>query len=297
MNAPSSEQLLGLMSTIRSELEHRDTDHAVFHGSWDWHSSVHGHWALLELADLLDQGEALAWAASRLGGGALTSEFTSLRDDPAFEYPYGRAWLLRLMITYERITQDRSYRDQSHSVAKDLLQRLLGAELAFFEREYLNPCWPLIQLWAFAEHSHDAEILEAVRFAVDRNLDRLNGALASDHTPPGAFFSPWALEALLIGSVLGADALKDRLQERAPDVRLVEEQHSSHHLAIHASRAWGFWAALNATGSSFWRDAYLEHLHASLALHPSWRHERRAYGHWVPQFSVYAALMPKLHGL
>ena len=34
---------LRVQSVVRDELLQCDTAHAVFHGSWDWHSSVHGH--------------------------------------------------------------------------------------------------------------------------------------------------------------------------------------------------------------------------------------------------------------
>ena len=41
-------ELGGLAETIYLALQLRDTAHPLFHGSWDWHSAVHGHWALLK---------------------------------------------------------------------------------------------------------------------------------------------------------------------------------------------------------------------------------------------------------
>lgn len=35
--------------TIAAAIGRRDTDHAIFHGCYDWHSAVHG-WALLRIA-------------------------------------------------------------------------------------------------------------------------------------------------------------------------------------------------------------------------------------------------------
>ena len=54
------------IKTFRSETSQKDTEHVIFHGCWDWHSSVHGHWALLESSYLLDDKENLEWVTERL---------------------------------------------------------------------------------------------------------------------------------------------------------------------------------------------------------------------------------------
>ena len=48
---PERNQLLGdLAGIIARSIVRTDTTHAVFHGCYDWHSSVHGHWALVRVA-------------------------------------------------------------------------------------------------------------------------------------------------------------------------------------------------------------------------------------------------------
>ena len=76
--------------------------HPAFYGSYDWHSSVHGHWML---ARLLRRFPDLPEAPAMRGvlGDHLTAE--NLRAEAAyfrrpeskpFERPYGWAWLLKL---------------------------------------------------------------------------------------------------------------------------------------------------------------------------------------------------------
>lgn len=72
----------------------------VFCGSFDWHSAVHGHWALVRA---LRVEPAAAWApraravlARSLTDAGLRREHDHLGSRPTFERPYGLAWLLRL---------------------------------------------------------------------------------------------------------------------------------------------------------------------------------------------------------
>jgi Protein of unknown function (DUF2891) len=76
--------------------------HPLFHGSFDWHSCVHGHWLLAHLyrmfpslpeapriGDLLDR----QFAADRVAGELA---YLSQPAREGFERPYGWAWLLML---------------------------------------------------------------------------------------------------------------------------------------------------------------------------------------------------------
>src|SRR5215472_239999 len=72
----------------------------AFHGSFDWHSAVHGHWTLVRGARLHPDA---AWAeparaalARSLTLDHLERELAFLVKRPGFERPYGLAWLLQL---------------------------------------------------------------------------------------------------------------------------------------------------------------------------------------------------------
>jgi hypothetical protein len=74
----------------------------VFNGSWDWHSSVHGHWALLSVARVTGDSKLDAFVSARLTDKALQAERQFLNGDKKFEAPYGRAWLLLLLAEIDR---------------------------------------------------------------------------------------------------------------------------------------------------------------------------------------------------
>jgi len=76
--------------------------HPIFHGSFDWHSCVHGWWQVMRLARLFpDLGEAraieaLADAMLTPEGAARERAFLDRPLSGGFERPYGWAWLLAL---------------------------------------------------------------------------------------------------------------------------------------------------------------------------------------------------------
>ena len=49
-----------LVEPIRVGVARKDTGHAAFHGCMDWHSAVHGVWALTAYARSEDRTRALA---------------------------------------------------------------------------------------------------------------------------------------------------------------------------------------------------------------------------------------------
>ena len=74
--------------------------HPSFHGSFDWHSAVHGHWCVVRMMRCFPSA-AFVDDARRAVGESLTEsriagEVAFMRPRPAFERPYGLAWLLQL---------------------------------------------------------------------------------------------------------------------------------------------------------------------------------------------------------
>lgn len=289
-----AQAIAALLPELRVELRRQDTEHPVFHGCWDWHSAVHGHWALLRGAQLLGLDEDQAWVEERLLGSGMAQEFATLRERPDFERPYGRAWLLRLLLCFERGSGNRTLRESGEEAALALQDWLGGQLLGPDVGEYANPCWALLQLHAWAAHVEDALSVEWLRDVVTQRFWDNSLELERDAELPGEFFSRWALQAALVAEVLGDKALVEWLGKQPYSLgamRPLETLHSAHHLGMNASRAWGFYAAARATGSALWFNAYEGHVEASLALHEDWKQDRRAYTHWVPQFTIYAVAL------
>jgi hypothetical protein len=76
--------------------------HPAFFGSYDWHSSVHGHWMLARLVrvipDLKEAAEIRAVLGAHLTAENLKVEadYFARKESKSFERPYGWAWLLKL---------------------------------------------------------------------------------------------------------------------------------------------------------------------------------------------------------
>jgi Protein of unknown function (DUF2891) len=76
--------------------------HPAFYGSYDWHSSVHGHWMLVRLVrlfpDLKEAAEIRAVLGAHLTAENLKVEadYFGRKESKSFERPYGWAWLLKL---------------------------------------------------------------------------------------------------------------------------------------------------------------------------------------------------------
>lgn len=76
--------------------------HPIFHGSYDWHSCVHGYWLLLRLLrifpDLPQAGAIRALADEMLVAEKVAGELAYLArpTSAGFERPYGWGWLLKL---------------------------------------------------------------------------------------------------------------------------------------------------------------------------------------------------------
>jgi hypothetical protein len=81
--------------------------HPAFYGSYDWHSSVHGHWMLARLLrrfpDLPEGTEIRAVLAEHLTAENLKAEadYFARKESRPFERPYGWAWLLKLVEEFQ----------------------------------------------------------------------------------------------------------------------------------------------------------------------------------------------------
>lgn len=91
------------------------TLHPAFHGCFDWHSAVHGHWMLVRLLRLhpdwrarrIEVVEALS-ANLAAGNIQVEADYFEREHARAFERPYGWAWLLRLAQELRAWDDDRA---------------------------------------------------------------------------------------------------------------------------------------------------------------------------------------------
>ena len=185
--------------------------HPVFHGSFDWHSCVHGWWQVLRLArrfpGLPEASQVRARADAMLVADKFAGELAFLARPTAtgFERPYGWAWLLALHGEAER-------HDAPWGAALDPLARAFAARFSAFLPKLTYPI-------RVGTHFNTAFALTlarhwAVRF--DPELAALIDARARDWFfadrgcqawEPGGdeFLSPALSEAMLMSQVLAPE--------------------------------------------------------------------------------------------
>lgn len=201
----------------------------AFHGSYDWHSAVHGHWALVRAARLHPQAEwaapALEAVGSTLTAANLQRELSFLEKRPSFERPYGLAWLLQLAAEVRGLDHApaRAWRD---SLAR--LESLAAGRLADWADKLPHPV-------RSGEHSQSAFAFGlALDWARDTGLGafsrrltqacmrlyRADVAAPVAYEPSGQdFLSPVLAEADLMRRVLPRGDYANWLYSFMPDSR------------------------------------------------------------------------------
>ncbi|MBA3897069.1 MAG: DUF2891 domain-containing protein [Sphingomonadaceae bacterium] len=182
--------------------------HPIFHGSFDWHSCVHGWWQLMRLARLYpgipEAAEIAARAGAMLTPGKVAGELAYLARPMArgFERPYGWGWLLAL-----HAELDAPYADILAPLAEAFATRFKAylPLLTYPVRtgSHANTAFSLIlaRHWA---GTRDQELLESIDVRARQWFSQDRDAQAWE--PDGdAFLSPTLVEAMLMKSVLGLD--------------------------------------------------------------------------------------------
>src|SRR5262245_17415424 len=84
-------------ATVSESVARTDTDHPAFHGCYDWHSAVHGTYALLAASRLTGDASYREVAMRETGEDRVAREVTALVDGKLdIEIPYGVGWALIL---------------------------------------------------------------------------------------------------------------------------------------------------------------------------------------------------------
>ncbi len=287
-----------LADPIVSCVPRRDTSNPAFHGCIDWHSAVHGTWALHALTALTGDDAYLAVADEVLDADSVQGELEQLRRGSlaSVEVPYGYAWFLVLA----RARQEAGRTDLeplAEVAAVDLLDHLWSLSPSTLEAhlqddDYQNLSWEILNLHQYAVATGDDALAEELEdWARDWILYRSDLCPLEDSLANTAdFFPPCLHLALLVTSILPQDEVDDWLDEHLPDELPLEPLDSiayAHQGGLNFSRSWGLWALWRATGDRGWRVRYQDHIETHMAMPEYWAHDYYSYSHWVPQFGVY----------
>src|SRR6516225_6045241 len=73
--------------TIAKCVVRHDTTYPIFHGCIDWHSGVHGYYALSAVARATADRKLLDWITGQLDPRLIARERIAVAADPGFEMP------------------------------------------------------------------------------------------------------------------------------------------------------------------------------------------------------------------
>ena len=287
----------------------------AFHGCFDWHSAVHGHWALVRL--LRTQPDLPNAAAVRAAVGRhLTPErvagevaYLGAGRNRTFERPYGYGWLLRLAAELHGF-------DDPDARAWDAALRPLATFVAGRMRDYLGRLSAPVRE---GTHSSTAfalvHTLDYARAVGDRELAAAVAARARDfygrdvdcptHFEPSGedFISPCLVEADLMRRVLPGPEFVRWLDRFLPapasprfrtvaepaEVRDPTDYRIGHLIGLHLQRAASFEGIAGALPAG---DARVAAYRAMAARHRDAALAKMAeagYGgaHWLASFAIY----------
>lgn len=289
--------------------------HPAFYGSFDWHSSVHGHWMLVRLLrlfpELPDRKTIRDVLAEHLTEKNLRVEadYFDRNNTQSFERPYGWAWLLKL--AEELYTWDANDARAWAKNLQPLTDKIVGRYLTFFPKQtypirsgvHSNTAFGL----AFAHDYARAVGHKPLRSLLEKRSNdyyREDVDVPAKWEPDGAdFFSPSLMEADLMRRLLRGARFQLWFHRFLPDIGKGEPKtllHPAHvadrsdpqivHLdGLNLSRAWcmrGIAAALaeDDPARQVLIDSATRHMEASLLHVTSGDYVGE---HWLASFAVY----------
>ena len=294
--------------------------HPAFYGSFDWHSSVHGHWMLVRLLrtfpDLPERKQVRKVLNQHLTAKNLQAEadYFAQPNRQSFERMYGWAWLLKL--AEEVHTWDDADAKAWSKNLKPLTDTMVARYLAFLPKQtypirtgvHPNTAFGLAFAHDYAktvDHKALRELIEARSLAYfAKDVDA-----PARWEPDGAdFFSPSLMEADLMRRVLPAKEFAGWLKRYLPGLAKGEpksllmpatvsdrsDPQIVHLDGLNLSRAWCMRSIAAALPKD---DPARKVLSASAARHAEAALPHIASGdfvgeHWLASFAVYMMTTP-----
>jgi hypothetical protein len=294
--AGRDELLRTFATVIATSVRRVDNAHPAFHGCFDWHSAVHGTYALLAVSRLTGNSTFVETALSQTRPVAVAAEVTALASGQLdHEIPYGLAWVL--ILDAEAARSDVEVFGALATSARDrLITHLDGLAgdgtltAGAANEEYPNAIWPSIALRRWGLARGDAFAVDAADRAAGPILDAFSGR--GEPAAPMAgrgFFSPVHLAVLLAADLGGANVAEVLTGAGfAADVLTAEQEPTVHSAGLNFSRAWGTYGAWRSTGEPRWLDATARLIRGHAARPERWHDDYARYAHWIPQFGVFA---------
>ena len=246
-------------------------DGGVFSNSYDWHSSVHAHWAALSMARVSGDSELAKKMLTRLTQAALLREQKRLTENPAFERPYGRAWLILLLHEIKQHSPNEPA--WLNTFKEELTEDVIG----WLKKDPANGrrnCSGSYDSWIFAyllarESRPTPKFADALR-SLAKALEFMG--CKSQLPTKNDFINPASLFAYLQGTTEAPTVTP------LPEGTAIELS-NCHQLGVELSQLWPL-----AKGADQDRLRFHESVSRFLASPTRWKGDFVTTSHWIPQF-------------
>jgi hypothetical protein len=289
--------------------------HPAFYGSYDWHSSVHGHWLLFRLLktypDLPEAKNIRKVLGRHLSAANIQTEvdYFNRPESKSFERPYGWAWLLKLAEELHR-WDDPDGKAWAANL-KPLADAVAARYVSYFPKQtypirtgvHPNTAFGLAFAHDYARTVGDAKLMELVEERAKIYFAKDVDAPAKWEPGGADFFSPTLMEADLMRRVLPAGEFRAWFAKFLPGAAKAEpkslfepatvtdrtDPQLVHLDGLNLSRAWCMKAIAAALPAD---DPARKELTESAARHTVAGLEHIASGnyegeHWLASFAVY----------
>jgi hypothetical protein len=274
----------------------RAAGESLFGGSYDWHSCIFAHWALLTQARRDGDGERAARILERLSDEALAGERARLAEADLggrLTYSYGQCWLLRLLSELERhrtvAPSTRAFREETERALLEVLDQAPFPELEGDRRLEGRGVIGYYSSWAFTWYQVMAAgpVTEGAGARLTRmREERLDPWREQLVTPvdPRSFEFLWVPTlGYLVDSVEPFDPpLEPYVLDRREVLPAEVTMRTTHLLGVHASRLWPL--ALRAAEDPAAAAELDQALAELLGRRELWDGDFAVVSHWMPQF-------------
>lgn len=283
--------------------------HPAFYGCFDWHSSVHGHWSLINLLKRypnLENADAIKTKLlENISKENIETEVRYFQKDRNYERTYGWAWLLKLM--EEIHTWDDPMADELEDNLKPLADLIVDYYIEFLPKltrplrvgQHENTAFGLIFAFDYARTFRNQELQVLVESrARDFYLNDINCPMS--YEPDGFdFFSPCLMEIDIMQRVLQPEEflgwtkkfipeLFDRDFVLEPGTVSDREDGKLVHLdGLNFSRAWVFYDL----AKKYEEFAHLKNIgdaHFVYSFNDMIEGDSYMGSHWLGSFALYA---------
>ncbi len=211
--------------------------HPSFYGCWDWHSAVHGHWAMVKVLKTFPETDKKDSIRMKLRAN-LTKEnlaaeydfFANQSFTAGFERTYGWAWLLKL---YAELA---TWEDEEGQLWKENMQplaELLSRKTIDYLKVLSSPLRPGTHantafsfglMTEYAEIMEDADLMNAMKAFSDQHFSP-DKHCPTAYEPSGTdFISPCLAEAALMSKLMPTETYLSWFQDFLPSPSSTEIQ-------------------------------------------------------------------------